>query len=201
MNRTEILQYLIDKYEYKSYLEIGVASGDTFTKIKCENKLGVDPSSVITENVEPVSSDCWFMQNEMNDNVKFDIIFIDGLHIKDQVIKDVNNSLKVLNEGGIIMLHDCNPPTEGHQIVPQMQGEWNGDVWKALYHFNRILGDYHVFTIDTDWGCGIIKYEENLYKKQKRNVPIFNDITYADLDNNRKEILNLITEQEFLKYI
>ena len=44
MKRNEIIQYLIDKKGYKSYLEIGVGGSNNFNKIKCKHKDGVDPN-------------------------------------------------------------------------------------------------------------------------------------------------------------
>ena len=41
--RYELVQYFIDTFKYKNYLEIGYRRGDTFKKIKCKNKWSVDP--------------------------------------------------------------------------------------------------------------------------------------------------------------
>ena len=38
----------------------------------------------------------------------FDIIFVDGLHEKQQVKKDILNSIKFLKDGGTIICHDVN---------------------------------------------------------------------------------------------
>ncbi len=43
MTRYEIINILIARRGYKSYLEIGVDQGDCFNKVKCEKKVGVDP--------------------------------------------------------------------------------------------------------------------------------------------------------------
>ena len=67
-----------------------------------------------------------------NNSDKFDLIFIDGLHIYDQVKKDILNSLDVLNEKGFILLHDCFPLKYLDQAVPRAQKHWNGDVWRAI---------------------------------------------------------------------
>lgn len=39
---------------------------------------------------------------------KFDLIFIDGDHGTKSVICDINNSLKIINKNGIILIHDTN---------------------------------------------------------------------------------------------
>ena len=41
---------------------------------------------------------------------RFDVVFIDGLHTYEQSRKDAENALGVIVEGGVIIMHDCNPP-------------------------------------------------------------------------------------------
>lgn len=196
MTRTNIINQLIQKRNYQSYLEIGIGSGLTYDYINCNIKIGVDPSDEYKGDILHITSDEFFKQNKNT----FDIIFIDGLHISEQVIKDVNNSLKVLNNGGVIVLHDCNPPTEGHQIVPQQQAEWNGDVWKAILHFRTNLTGYEIFTIDTDYGCGIIQKGDSQYSI-KYEVNPYLEMNYYYFTMKRKDILNLISVDEFNKLI
>ena len=62
---------------------------------------------------------------EANNDKKFDIIFIDGLHHYEQVIVDINNALSVLNDNGHILVHDCLPRTIAHQAIPRYRGSWN----------------------------------------------------------------------------
>jgi hypothetical protein len=124
-SRDQIIQETINRKEYKSYLEIGCDQNLVFLKIKIEKKIGVDPVSggTITD-----TSDNFFKKN----NIRFDIIFIDGLHEYDQVKKDINNSLSFLNDNGVIFLHDCMPRGFIYQAVPRARSAWNGDVWKNI---------------------------------------------------------------------
>ncbi len=55
-------------------------------------------------NYEMTSNE--FFALEKIQNKKYDVIFIDGLHETTQVDIDIQNSLKHLNEGGFILLHD-----------------------------------------------------------------------------------------------
>ena len=43
--RWDLIDYLIKKYDYKDYLEIGCDKDQLFSRIKLENKIGVDPYS------------------------------------------------------------------------------------------------------------------------------------------------------------
>jgi hypothetical protein len=94
MTRTQIVQYFINKYNYNSYLEIGVWEGSTFKHIRTTNKDGVDPGQYCDSafvNYKTTSDD--FFQNHIKR--KYDIVFIDGLHTAYQVSKDIYNSSNV----------------------------------------------------------------------------------------------------------
>ena len=99
-SRTEIIQNIINKNKYKNYLEIGCDNDENFSKIKIEKKIGVDP---LKGGTLRITSDDFFIKN----NEKFDIIFLDGLHTYEQTIKDIDNSIKFLNNNGVILVHDC----------------------------------------------------------------------------------------------
>lgn len=188
MKRTDVINYAIKKYKYIKYLEIGVRkTSDNFDKINVKEKIGVDPNfSKNNKNIIKMTSDSFFKINSEN----FDIIFIDGLHLEEQVDKDIVNSLNVLNEGGVIILHDCNPPSEFHQRKNyEVDGKfpsWNGTVWRSIAKLRMTRTDLKINVLDTDWGLGIIKksFNEPLYEKHE-------DFDYDLLHRDRKNLLNL----------
>lgn len=151
--RWDLTQYLINKYSFKKYLEIGCDDDASFSRIKIEKKIGVDPFSGGTIRD---TSDNFFKNN----NDYFDIVFIDGLHIYSQVIKDINNSLKFLNKNGFILIHDCLPRTKAHQAIPRYRGSWNGDVWKAIVEM-RTKKNVETYTCKIDYGIGVIQKKDN----------------------------------------
>jgi hypothetical protein len=191
--RWDIINYLVDKNNYKSYLEIGVQDySSNCAKINAEHKVAVDPFP---------RGDCDFVGTSdkyfdyISDDVKFDLIFIDGLHHSDQVVKDVENSLKHLNEGGTIVVHDCLPETYNNQVRENHGGEWTGDVWKAIVYLKGRKNDLDIKVVDHDWGCGIIQRgAQKLIDKLE-----LEEITWSLYEEKRDEILSVITEQEFLK--
>jgi hypothetical protein len=109
--RGALINYLIKRYQYTSYLEIGCYENATFRQINIPEKVGVDPRSGGTVRL---TSDDYF--NRLDPQSKFDIIFIDGLHTKEQVQKDVRNSVKHLSPDGTIVIHDCVPDAEYLQL-------------------------------------------------------------------------------------
>ena len=178
MNRTDIINYLIERYNYKSYLEIGVQYPQSnFFKVNAEYKTGVEPFPVedmLNKSVVELTSDMFF--KSLEDNVKYDIIFIDGLHTREQCRQDIHNSLKHLNEGGCILVHDCLP-TQEYQTSKEDNGrEWTGDVWKAIVDIQYRKG-IHASTIDTDWGIGYITQD---FYTNELNLP--EDTFYTELD-------------------
>ena len=197
MYRFEIINKFIKKYEFKEYLEIGVFKGECIREIECENKDGVDPGveNVLVDEVNyQMGSNEFFKQN----NKKYDIVFIDGLHHSEQVDLDIENSLKSTKDNGIILLHDCNPPTPNHAAVPQIQEAWNGDVYKSILKFQKNNEEHYYYTIDTDWGVGvIIKNKKPIHKLDGINYDNgINDWYY--FSSNRNSLLNLVSVDKFL---
>ena len=97
MYRFDIINHLIEIYGFKNYLEIGVYRGENIRKIIAEHKDGVDPGTegeMVPEVNYNMTSDDFFEFIKDHDEIKYDIIFIDGLHHSDQVDKDIENSLK-----------------------------------------------------------------------------------------------------------
>lgn len=189
MTRTQLIQSLISRFKYKTYLEIGCANDHNFNQIIIENKIGVDPGMGGTHRM---TSDSFFEQNDK----MFDIIFIDGLHVSDQVDKDINNSLKFLNHNGTIVMHDCNPVVEEAQRQYVVISDWNGDVWKSFVKARRNPGiDCAVGNFDH--GCGIIRVRNN---SQIINVDE-QSLTWDNLVINRQNWLRLMPHKELMNWI
>jgi len=152
-NHTQLLNALIEKYNLKSYLEIGVQNpANNFDKIKCDQKVGVDPD-VKAEFVYTVTSDEFF-SNQCG-LASFDLIFIDGLHHADQVKRDFENSLRCLSDNGFIVIHDVLPENEAGTIVPRETKQWWGDVYKWAMRISQYDGiNFKTFNIDN--GCMLV---------------------------------------------
>jgi len=187
MKRWDIINRLIKQYGMTRYLEIGTQKDDCLSRVECEFKVGVDPSPLwhsITSSDEfyKITSDDFFAINMG----EFDIVFIDGLHHADQAFKDINNALRIINHEGAVVVHDCNPILEESQIIPEpVVANWNGDVWKAWVRMrSRDLLSMRV--INTDHGVGIIQWGVG----ERLDIPE-EDLTFENLQKNRKEWLNL----------
>lgn len=191
IHRLEIINQIIKLKEYKSYLEIGCNKDDVFSKINIK-KTGVDPIS--GGNIR-LKSDDFFKINKEN----FDIIFVDGLHTYTQVRADILNSIKFLNNDGIILVHDCLPLDYFSQAVPRCQRKWNGDVWKAIVEFST-YNYLDVAVINADEGVGIIK-KVNREKKNQLLISDFNKLSYEWYYKNYVNLIKIITTNNINKFI
>lgn len=231
MWRFSIIQELFYKTSANTYLEIGVSDARIIKNIKANYKIGVDPYfnfskwdrfrfnlKLLNFKAFEITSDVFF-QNlpERTKNDGIDMAFIDGLHTYEQTLRDIQNTLLLLNKNGFIVVHDCNPTSfaaaypvkesidEVHKLVENnelkgWEGNWNGDTWKALVHIRIIHPDLEIFTIDTDFGVGVIR--------KGKGIPL-NDVSLHDLqskdfyflDANRKKLINLISPEEYESFL
>lgn len=187
VNRTDLLNWLIRKFGYKSYLEIGVYKPErNFDKIQCRVKKGVDPKPK-RKGIFAMTSDEYFESRSS----MVDLIFVDGLHEEKQVIRDLTNALSVLTANGAIVMHDCNPPTEWHQRKQKGAGSkgWNGTAWKAYAYWRMTKPHLWMGVIDVDWGLGVIRRgAQKLYPQCTIDYPL--------LSKDRRRLLNIVELEE-----
>jgi len=190
-NRLDLIKHAIKKNDYKNYLEIGCHNNEVFDKIEIE-KIGVDP---ISGGNYRGKSDKFFKENVKN----FDCIFIDGLHEYNQTKRDILNSIEILNKDGIIILHDCLPPSISHQRVPRTRYTWNGDVWKAIVEA-RTWEHVDTYTVLSDQGLGLIKKKKNSNVLNIGNVS-FKKLKYKFFYENYPKIMRIISYDKILEII
>lgn len=205
--RYDVINFLLKYLEEKNtqYLEIGVRNpSENFSKIKAFKKYSVDPGIEYKKNPVdfPFTSDVFFNKLKsgkiLKKDIKFDVIFIDGLHLADQVDRDIKNALDYIKPEGFIVLHDCNPPSEYnaredyYARMHSLMGSWNGTTWKAFFKFRQ---NPEVFSccVDSDWGIGILSKSKDIGNSTLIKNPFYE---FRVLDENRKESLNLVSFDE-----
>lgn len=120
MNYSDVIAVYCASVKCKLYLELGCQFANTVRKIISVNTkvIGVD----VKRQFNP--GDFFFFYEETTDkffehfNEKPDVIFIDADHNFESVKKDFINSVKVLNKGGTIFIHDTDP-NSAHLLAPQ----------------------------------------------------------------------------------
>ena len=97
--------YCIDTF--KPYFEIpgyDSKSLDLFNDVYKNFKFNLD-KYINRVKIFKLESDEFF-ENHKSENIKFDLIYIDGLHHAENVWKDLNHSFLILNKGGYIICDD-----------------------------------------------------------------------------------------------
>ena len=180
--RHQIINQLTNKDH--AYLEIGVENGYTFNNVHFLNKIGVDPDPKFSnKNIYICTSDEYF-EKCIN---RFDVIFIDGMHQSEYVLRDFNNSMTILSENGSIFIDDVIPLNHNEQLrIPQKHyyengilkygEEWTGDVWKVIYYL-------------------LVHY------KDKLTLTYFYNITYRGIAHIKINELFKIIEEEAIEEI
>jgi len=217
VNRIRAVQKALAMRSNPVYLEIGVSRGQAFQRISADVKFAVDPAFRLTERTRELAdakgrvvqyfettSDAFF-ENEKALLVRhpIDVALIDGLHTYEQVVRDVENTVRHLKDDGVIFLHDCNPPFElagrradswdefmAQQSGPLKIGIWNGDVWKAIVELRSTRHDLLVGVLKCDQGVGFVRKgsPESTLPYSPEQVA---ELTYADLKADRTRLLNL----------
>lgn len=200
--RTDVINLLLKNYNFHSYLEIGAWIPEyNFDKINASLKHSVDPGNDGDYTYNMTSDDFFF--NHIGDR-KYDVIFVDGLHTAEQAYIDVINSIHHLNKNGFIVMHDCNPPdlflARTYEEYLNDRSGWCGTVYKAFIKLKYQLRNWSFFVIDEDFGCGVLT-RNDIYKKTFLPNIDYNNIDWNTFDQNRKELLQLITFEEYEQLI
>ncbi len=217
IERTTVIQNLIDLKAYKRYLEIGVERGINLFQIDIQDKLAVDPAlkTPCGNNNFPghrffeITSDDFFRSppKDVKDG-GIDIALIDGLHTYEQALKDVENCLRYLRPNGVIVMHDCLPASEAEaepslelaRVTPGFTGNWTGDVYKTIIHLRAFRPDLFAAVLDCDHGVGIV------YKGTPDSMITIDEnaiarLSYTDLRYNLGHWLNIKPAEWFNEWL
>jgi hypothetical protein len=199
--RARILQGLLELYETPRYLEVGVSDGATFSAVRAYRKVAVDPRFGFdlprARQVEPdsefheVSSDQYFGRIVEVDE-HFDVIFLDGLHTFGQTLRDLNNALLCLAEGGVVVIDDVRPasslaavpdPTrfkELRRVLGVESGAWMGDVYRLVFFIESFYQQLTYRTVEEGYGQ-LILWRQAREEVQERTVEEIARMSFEDM--------------------
>ncbi len=171
MHKHKILHLMHQIFSPFLYFEIGVDEGVSIRIANCQ-AIGVDPKPRIGGNVSKaeihtMTSDAFFDSSYKGLKGRIpDLVFIDGLHTFDQVIRDFINVEKNSSSATIIVIDDILPThilQTSRELVP---GAWTGDVWKFIPILKEYRPDLTITMLDSQpTGLMVIT---NLDPKNKR---------------------------------
>ncbi len=166
-----------------TYLELGVFKNRNFNAIKCKEKFSVDTNG---NAMFTGTTDEYF--SSIDENKKFDIIFIDANHDYDYVLRDFNNAIKHANKW--VLIHDMIPTNEEYS-----QSHLCSDSYKLLYYFLE-SNNFQVFPMNENFGLTLIKMPAVVATPDDR----YKNLTYKEFTNfieNKK----LFSKEEIVKIL
>jgi len=141
--------------EPRFYLEIGVFMGSSLQLAQCP-AIGIDPSPLMSndnplrENIITSTSDEYFFEKRHEPYTGvLDLVYIDGMHLIENVLKDFINIEAISHPGTLIVLDDIYPnhPMQAHRERETMV--WTGDVWKIVRILRDIRPDLTLIPVNT----------------------------------------------------
>jgi SAM-dependent methyltransferase len=184
--RHAVMRQLCRLYPEARYLEVGVWRGATFDRVPAPRKVAVDPTFRLTPphterddagtDFHEVTSDDYFATIVGRDE-KFDVVFLDGLHVYEQTLRDLVNALDHLAPDGVVVVDDTHPPThlaalpdrDEHFAVRDYVGatdkRWMGDIYKLVWFVQTFCPHLTYRTISDNHGQTVF------WRKPRADVP------------------------------
>jgi len=217
MRKYEIALMLARRYGYTSYLEICTpTTGGTFSLVDKKQfhrrKRLMYRRSPDFSDGEPIDFSTEAESGEelfgelVRSGERFDLVFVDGWHTYTSALRDIEFGLQLIKEGGVLLIHDCNPPNPTFAEPEYRFGLWCGVTFAAYLDIVLFTENIHYVTVDCDYGCGIISKDQRLDplfgSRPDATLPLLwrtLDLSqkYPFFDEIRSRLLCLISIDEF----
>jgi len=229
----DIVNYIAKKYNYKHYLELCTPkTGNFYHAIDrsifdtCHRLMYRCPTNF--NGSLPVDYRCGdeniilVLAQLRADRTQIDICLVDGYHTYHNTRRDLAEAFNLISDGGILVVHDCLPPTIEFASPTFRYGNrgWCGVTYKAFLDFVLFNNHIDYCTVDTDFGCGIIVKNRRLSLRKRtfssdilerfiqrwlkngvfqRWLTIADDydLAYNYLIENKHTLLRLISSEQF----
>jgi hypothetical protein len=223
VQKFDIINFLLRKYQFESYIEFCTpTSGRAYkfinrSQLKRSHRLMYrcpaefdDGYPIDFRSESEETYDC--MDKIYRSKLDYDLAFVDPSHTYHCSFRDLFCAFSVLGPRGIIVVHDCHPPDEAHVHSEFQEGFWCGETYGAYIDFVNSLKNIEFYTVDTDYGCGVIKKNIPSIRSplsRPQNIPerMLSDwhdtkttasLRYRFFKHNKSELLNLMSVAEFV---
>lgn len=212
---------LADINNAQSYLEIGVAQGNTFLKVKVPRKHAVDPKfrldteAAKSEHVSfyemPFNE---FFLHHAGQETKYDVIFLDGLHTFEQTLRDFCSTMRHSHDNTIWVIDDVFPSDmfsamrsekdtrKYRKLHGQESLDWHGDVYKVMFAIHDFFVNFSYKTINTDGNPQgvLIRRSRDSFEPFCNDLEQTSRMDYCAFHDNQ-HVLNLDSEANVLQWV
>ena len=221
MLKSDVINVLGKKYEYSSFLGISVTTTGKQHALVSEQifsrkylliydaeakNIGIEESPTFRTAMKNSSEIISTIQS-ISGHESYDLVFIDPYHSYENSYEDIVGAFSLVKDGGALVIHDCNPPTEISAGPTFTGGEWCGLTYWAFIDFVIGRSGIRYTTLDADYGCGII-FKDTSARPDTNVVFEHKWVTACNLgekarfrffDMHRRELLHLTTISEFVR--
>jgi predicted O-methyltransferase YrrM len=206
----------------RSYLEIGVADGRTFLHVDFELRHAVDPKFRFdTRNHE--AANCRFFETGSDEffqlfadaELKYDLIFLDGLHTFEQTFRDFCSTQAHCHDGTIWLIDDV-VPSDPFSAIPSEslsrrfrkqqhgsgKGPWHGDVFKTILAIHDFFPNLSYRTVvgESNPQSVVIRRPRKDFEPKFSGLEEISRMDYFDF-LEQKELLNPVSDEEMLAWL
>jgi hypothetical protein len=153
----QLLRRIHDLLKPRTYLEIGVAAGDSLRQVKAPTlAIGVDPEPQLTAPLEPnqrvfaETSDAFFAGHDVRAELggqPLDLAFIDGMHHFEFALRDFANVERLCTPRSTILIHDTYPLDRATAERDRQRVFWSGDIWRLVLLLKKYRPELAVHTV------------------------------------------------------
>jgi tetratricopeptide (TPR) repeat protein len=202
----QVLRRILDQVKPRTYLEIGVAAGDSLKLVKAPTlAIGVDPAPQIPFELEPnqrvfaETSDAFFAGHDVRGEFggqPIELAFIDGMHHFEFALRDFANTERHCTPRSTILIHDCYPLDRVTAERDRHRTFWSGDVWRLVVLLKKYRPELAIHTIATaPTGLTMVRNLDPasrlLAERHDELCREFLALDYSFIENDRAAKLNL----------
>ena len=166
-NKTDLIHLISSRLKLRDYLELctptaGRRYGEmerarfrTARRLMYNCPTGFDDGLPIDYNIPDLNIEDVIGELKLRHD-QVDICLVDALHTYDYTTRDLALTYDLLSDGGVLVVHDCAPMTEAVASPIFAPNNWSGESYRSYLDFVLARDDLDYFTVDIDYGCGII---------------------------------------------
>lgn len=220
-NRGSFIKNIIEEFNYEKYLEIGL-SHNPIAPYRMLNEIPLKHSVDTDETTGAdfiMTSDDFFSKLEsgelqskgLDNDYKWDIIFIDGNHYAIQVYSDLLNALKHISDNGVIVMHDVLPQEYYRTLETPIPITYDGkpshipvmqcDAWKVVHFSLKNMPQINVCTVpENEGGLGVItkNLDNNRTLLSQNCNPFFQ---FKEMNLDMINMMNVVSSDKIIEWI
>ena len=158
MNRHQLLRGLHRRVRPRTYLETGVADGQSMGLSRVPS-IGIDPAFHIEVEIQTdvhlarIGSDEFFAREDPIAHLPVDTVdlaFIDGMHLSEYALRDYLAVERFTHPASVVVFDDMLPRNVDEAARHRHTVAWTGDVYKAVQALRDHRPDLIVLEVDTE---------------------------------------------------